>query len=86
LSGATHVSRMGASILKSAGLDQWVAASPAGFVARAVALAADPAGLAEFRSRARSQLAGTALYDGERIGREFGNCIEQAVKSSREQR
>jgi predicted O-linked N-acetylglucosamine transferase (SPINDLY family) len=86
LSGATHVSRMGASILKSAGLDQWVAASPAGFVARAVALAADPAGLAEFRSRARSQLAGTALYDGERIGREFGTCIEQAVKSSREQR
>lgn len=63
LHGATHVSRMGASILRSAGLDGWTATSVDEFIDLAAQHAAQPEALARFRAGARVQLRASALMD-----------------------
>ena len=65
LPGRTHVSRAGLSVLSAAGVaGPLVAADPADYVSKALALAADPAALTRFRSSARERVAGSVLCDG----------------------
>jgi predicted O-linked N-acetylglucosamine transferase (SPINDLY family) len=65
LAGDRHASRVGVSILSNLELQQaFVARSEDEFVAKAAALAAQPARLAEFRASLRAQLTRSALLDG----------------------
>jgi protein O-GlcNAc transferase len=63
LAGATHASRMGASLLKAAGLGQLVARSAEHYVRIAQELAQDRDGLEAMRSGMRERLRGSALLD-----------------------
>ena len=61
LSGATPVSRNGASILTALGLEDWIAADEAGYAAKAAAFAADLPRLAELRQSLRPRMAAGPL-------------------------
>ena len=63
LRGGTHAARVGASIMTTVGLADWVAEDAADFVARAQAAAADPQALARLRAGLRQQLQGSPLLD-----------------------
>jgi tetratricopeptide (TPR) repeat protein len=63
LAGPVHASRVGASLLSRAGHPEWVATSPEGYVAAAVALAADLGRLVWLRSELRWKLSSGALGD-----------------------
>ncbi|MBI3707932.1 MAG: tetratricopeptide repeat protein [Proteobacteria bacterium] len=63
LAGDRFVARMSASILAAAGLDELIAATPDDYVAKAAALAADPARLTAYRREIRPRLAASALCD-----------------------
>jgi len=71
LAGATHASRMGASILGAAGLASLVARSEADYVATAARLAKDLRGLEAMRAGMRERIKGSALMDAPRFARDF---------------
>jgi predicted O-linked N-acetylglucosamine transferase (SPINDLY family) len=75
LAGTTMLGRQGASLLCAAGLADWVAADDAGYVARAVAAAADPAGLAALRHGLRERVAASPLFDAERFARDLAGLL-----------
>lgn len=78
LCGESHAARVGASLLTSAGLLDWIAASPEQFVAKAVARADDIAALTDLRSSLRATLADSVLCDGPDAVRSFEKAIRQA--------
>lgn len=57
------------SVLGAVGLGDWVTDSPEAYVERAVAAAADPAGLAALRSRLRERVRASPLTDAARFTR-----------------
>ena len=63
LPGRTHASRVGASILGTVGLHDWVADDADGFVTRAQAAASDLPGLANLRAELRQRLQRSPLLD-----------------------
>jgi predicted O-linked N-acetylglucosamine transferase (SPINDLY family) len=63
LRGGTHLSHLGASVLKAAGLPELVAATREQFVERCVAMAQDLPALAQLRSSLRAQIRASALMD-----------------------
>lgn len=63
LAGATHVSRVGASILANLDLDAWVARTPGDYVEIARRSAADVGLLAELRAGLRDRLAASPIMD-----------------------
>jgi protein O-GlcNAc transferase len=71
LASDRHAGRVGASLLTRAGLAELIAQTPEDFVARAAALAADGARLAELRVSLRANLRASPLCDGRRLAREF---------------
>jgi predicted O-linked N-acetylglucosamine transferase (SPINDLY family) len=77
LSGATHASRMGRSILKAAGLGEWVAETAQGYVAHAVRLAGERTQLAELRSTLRGRLRASALMDERGFTRNLEHAYRQ---------
>jgi protein O-GlcNAc transferase len=70
-SGDRHAARMVASILASAGLDEWIARSPDEYVAIAARLGADVPRLAEIRRGLRPLVAASALCDGPAFTRDL---------------
>jgi predicted O-linked N-acetylglucosamine transferase (SPINDLY family) len=78
LKGATHVSRMGASILSAAGLAHWIATDAEQFVSIATALAADRASIAGFRRSARARLLTSPLMDAKQFTVDFENLLAQS--------
>ena len=64
LAGATHASRVSASLLTTVGLTDWICETPDIFVARAVSAAADVAGLSVLRAELRERMASSPLCDG----------------------
>jgi protein O-GlcNAc transferase len=70
-SGARHAARMVASVLASAGLDDWIGRSPDEYVAIAARLAADVPRLAEIRRGLRPRVAASALCDGPSFTRDL---------------
>jgi len=63
LPGSRSVSRSASSILGTLGLDDWIAATPEDYVARAVALAADQSKLASARRGLRERMQASPLMD-----------------------
>jgi len=63
LRGATHASRMGASLLTAVGLSELVATSPERYVETCVELAANTARLATMRVMLRARMKASALMD-----------------------
>ena len=79
LSGRTHASRMGRSILSAAGLADFCAESEKDFVRIARSLSADATALARLRGGLRAQLCRSALTLAERFARDFERCLDQAA-------
>jgi predicted O-linked N-acetylglucosamine transferase (SPINDLY family) len=63
LEGHNFVSRMGASFLRTLGRPDWVAASEAGYVATAVALARERRALRAGRAALRAQMLASPVSD-----------------------
>ncbi len=63
LSGETHASRVGRSILHALGRPDWAATSPDSFARAGAALAADPAELQRLRVNLRDMLSASPLMD-----------------------
>lgn len=77
LAGRSHVGRVGAAILTRLGLEELVAASPEDYVARAVALARDPARLSALRGTLRPRMEASSLTDPAR----FTAALEDAYRA-----
>jgi predicted O-linked N-acetylglucosamine transferase (SPINDLY family) len=78
LAGQTSVARSGAALLRLVGLDDCVATDPDGFVATAVALAADPARVAALRATLPARVAASPLRDEPAMARD----IEAALRTA----
>ncbi len=87
LLGDRHVSRVGASLLGSAGHPEWVARDPDEYVRIAAGLASDPAQLAGLRGSLRAALTRAPLLDhggqAERFGQALRSCWQEACARHR---
>lgn len=85
LRAAPPFGRMGESILRAAGLDDWVAADEDAYVARAARAVSDPAALAAARAGSRAKVKASPLLDGPGFARVFEAALRgmwrQAVRS-----
>lgn len=75
LAGDRLIARQGASLLGAAGLADWVAATPAEYVDKALAFARALPALAGLRSRLRAQLPASPLCDAPRFARHFEEAL-----------
>jgi len=75
--GATHVSRVGVSLLNTVGLQEFICDSRDAYIAKAVELAESPARLAEMRPTMRGRMKGSLLMDGERFAKDFAVALEE---------
>ena len=80
--GEFFASRHSASHLSNAGLADWVAPDAAGYMARAVAAAADLPGLAALREGLRAQVRASPLCDAPRFGRGLGAALRMAWQAA----
>jgi protein O-GlcNAc transferase len=78
LSGDLHISRVGASLLKAAGLADLIACTSDEYVAKSIALARDPDRLYELRSTMRARLAASDLLDHSRFTRNLESAYREA--------
>ena len=69
LAGDRHSSRVGASILSRVGLTDLIADTPAAYIERAAALAADRERLTDLRKTLRDRMRGSPLMDGPAFAR-----------------
>ncbi|MBW8370373.1 MAG: tetratricopeptide repeat protein [Thiobacillus sp.] len=81
LVGKHHAGRVGASLLKAAGLTDWLADTSEALVANARARATDVAGLDRLRRSLRGQLAGSSLCDAKGFVNRFEAVVLQAWAS-----
>lgn len=82
--GATHTSRMGASILRAAGKGEWVASSDDSFVAIAAKVAAEEDERARWRAIGRESLRRCELLDEAGFTQAFEAALLQAWASAGE--
>lgn len=71
MAGDRMAERNGASILKAAGLADWVATSEEDYVTKALAMAGDVPKLVALRAGLRKQALASPLFDGARFARNF---------------
>ncbi|MEO6065925.1 MAG: hypothetical protein ABIP49_09135 [Lysobacterales bacterium] len=83
LPGAIMPSRMAASALATARLEEWIARDADDYVAIAVRAAAGHRQLAQLRATLRDRLTTTTLIDGARFAASFVGLLEQAVHDGR---
>jgi protein O-GlcNAc transferase len=69
LTGPTHVSRVGLTLLSNVGLSGLAAATPDEYVATAIALAGQPGELAQLRSGLRARMLSSRVTDGAACAR-----------------
>ena len=81
LMGTTHPSRMGASLLTSVGLTEWIASSSQQYVEIAQTLVADRGELAYARDSLRERLSNSALCDGVAFSRNFEALLTRLAQS-----
>ncbi len=74
LAGPTHVSRVGASILSGAGLEELVAHSQEDYLQKALGLASDPQHLGALRAGMRERLGKSPLLDARGFARSLENA------------
>jgi predicted O-linked N-acetylglucosamine transferase (SPINDLY family) len=80
LEGAHFVSRMGASFMRAAGLDDWVAADDDGYVAVACAKAADRAALLGLKQGLRQRLLARPAWDVRAHTRALEDAFQAMVQ------
>ena len=73
--GGRFLSHAGESLLKTAGLPEWLADDDDDYVAKAQAYAADVASLAELRVKLRAQLLASPLCDAPRFAANMGQAL-----------
>lgn len=83
LAGATHVSRMGASILSAVGLERWLVHSKEDFVARVGQLIEARDSRHQFRKEARDLMRASALLDEAQQGESFERMLYQSWEAVR---
>ena len=76
LAGQSFLSRQGVGLLMNAGLPEWVATDAEDYIARAVSHAGDLQRLAELRSRLRTQVLTSPIFDAPR----FAQNLEAALR------
>jgi predicted O-linked N-acetylglucosamine transferase (SPINDLY family) len=69
--GKSHAARVGASILHSAGLSQYIADTEQRYIDIAAQLAQDVKGRRELRAQMRQRLRSSRLLDGARLARDL---------------
>jgi predicted O-linked N-acetylglucosamine transferase (SPINDLY family) len=79
--GDVHMSRVGASLLRCAGLDELVAESDAQYVELAVALAGDAPRRARLRAGLRDRLRASPLLDHARCARGLEQCYLESRRA-----
>jgi protein O-GlcNAc transferase len=77
LAGDRHAARVGVSLLHAVGHPEWIAQSDAEYVAKAVALAADPARLTAMRATLRAEMSRSPLLDHAGQAARFGTALRQ---------
>ena len=75
LEGDRHAARVGASMLRATGCDEWIAQSPEQFALIAAGLACDRERLTDFRQGARDKLRASALLDTVAYGKRFHDAL-----------
>ena len=73
--GDRFLSRAGETIMRNAGLPDWIATDDDDYVSRAVRLAGDTARLASLRAGLREQARASPLFDAPRFARHFENAM-----------
>ncbi len=81
LRGPLPTGRMAASVLAAAGLDEFVAETPAALVELAVGFARDPRRLVELRSTLRDRVASSPLCDAPSFTRRFEAALRDAWRA-----
>ena len=76
--GDRHASRVGASLIRHAGVPELVATDVDDFVRRAAGFAKDPGGLAALRRQIRGRVEGSDLLNAPKFGRRLGETIRGA--------
>jgi len=79
LAGRNHRSRVGLSLLKQIGLDEWIATSESEYVACAVRMATDPDRLEALRESLRARVDSSSLCDRERFIPEIESAYENML-------
>ncbi|MBN9317523.1 MAG: tetratricopeptide repeat protein [Devosia sp.] len=77
LKGDRFISRVGASLMHTVGLDDWIAETVGDYVALAVKRAADLEQLAQVRTGLRTRLQASPLGDTRRFARNFEAALRQ---------
>lgn len=82
LPGSRFSSRMGASVLRTVGLDQFIAENEDDYVNRATSLAADTARLRTLRASLRNLLTESPLCDASRFTQNFEAILQDIVNQA----
>jgi predicted O-linked N-acetylglucosamine transferase (SPINDLY family) len=77
LAGATHVARVGVSLLTRIGLEHLIARDVGEYIAKAVSLAADRPALQRLRSGMRRRMLRTTLMNGAAFTREMEDAYRK---------
>jgi predicted O-linked N-acetylglucosamine transferase (SPINDLY family) len=77
LAGRKKMERMSATILATVGLEDFIAASPEDYIAKAVHFAARPEYLSQLRQTLRERLQTSALLDGKGLTEALETAFRQ---------
>ncbi len=77
LLGSRHAARVGASLLRAGGLDEFIAADRESYIAKAAALIADRYRIGELRSSLRGTLLASPLCDAAHLTRQVETAYRQ---------
>ncbi len=75
LCGDHFIARQGAALLMAAGLPDWIATTTDDYLARALRLATDIAGLAALRSVLRDRVLASPIFDAVRFAKHFESAL-----------
>lgn len=75
--GSTHAGRVGASLLRSVGLDAFIAEDSNAYVERAVRFARDQSALSDLRSNLRNRMQNSSLCDASRFTKDLEHAFRE---------
>ncbi|MBN8645886.1 MAG: hypothetical protein J0L61_11680, partial [Planctomycetes bacterium] len=78
IEGRWHAARVGTSLLRVCGLEQFIAADLSDYIAKAVDIATRPGDLAQTRAGLRRRIEKSPLRDEARYAKAFGDALRRA--------